>query len=433
MRFFLGSIFLSFFFCFNSFGQNELWSLERCIKHLELNNLELKISSLQFDKTKIINDNSKYNYFPILNGNANHGYNWGQSIDPFTNKFATNQVRTNSFNIASNLLLFTGLQRYNLRRVLNSDYLMEFYNLEIAKRNLKINLTAFYLQALLNFKSLELFKNQLVVLEKQRERVKSFVSYGKLTEFDLLEIENQIHIEKMHITKKESDFNLSIIDLNEILNLPLETKLKIDTAFTDVVTVNNFEIDNLAELKYKEEEYKKAIFILKQFKGKIYPSLSMISVVGTGYSGNNKELINGQMVTKHFNTQLNDNFYQSLGFNLSIPLFNKLSMHKDVQLAEIDIEKRKFEIENVQQELKSKILKIQEEIKVLEMSQNQLNSSLEMFTKSFNITSSKYELGVINIYNYLDSKAKLEQLEIELVQNKFETIFKRKILSFYTE
>jgi outer membrane protein len=427
--FFLASYFFSTF----SFCQNEVWTLDKCLDHLLQNNLDLKITTFSIDKAETNKSFSNSIYLPSINGNANHGYNWGQSIDPFTNKFATNQVRTNSFYLSSSVVLFSGLQRYNLQKISQSEYLNEYFNLEVQKRNLKINFTALYLQTLLNQKSLELAKKQVLLLEKQRERIQEFVEFKKMTQYDLLEIEAQLSVEQSSLFKKECDYKISLLDVYQTLHLAPEIELKIDTSLVSSIEFTNIQINDLAEIKAKEEEYKSAMLFMYQLRGKLFPSISLFSSVGTGYSGNNKELINGQMVSKQFSQQLNDNFYQSLGVNLSIPLFNKLNTRKDLQLAKIEIEKSKLIIENTKLQLTLMIEKLKNEITMSEMNQIQLEKSLQVLKKSFEVATTKFELGVINIYNYLDAKTKLVQVENELIQSKYEVVFKKKILSLYID
>ena len=55
---------------------------------------------------------------PYLNGNLSHGYNFGRTIDPFTNQFVeSSAIRSNSFGLSTGMVLFNGFQNHlNLRR-----------------------------------------------------------------------------------------------------------------------------------------------------------------------------------------------------------------------------------------------------------------------------------------------------------------------------
>ncbi|MBK9627660.1 MAG: hypothetical protein IPO56_08130 [Flavobacteriales bacterium] len=56
---------------------------------------------------------AQWGFLPNLNAAATHGYNWGQTIDRYTNTFATDRVRTNNFYLGSDWMLFGGLSQQN--------------------------------------------------------------------------------------------------------------------------------------------------------------------------------------------------------------------------------------------------------------------------------------------------------------------------------
>lgn len=57
--------------------------------------------------------------------------------------------------------------------------------------------------------------------------------------------------------------------------------------------------------------------------------------------------------------------------------------------------------------------------------------SLEAAREAFRYEEEKSAAGRSTIFDYNDAKTRMEQSESELVQAKFEFIFRRKILDFY--
>ncbi len=97
--------------CANS--QEKIWNLEDCISHALENNIQVQQNELNKEISKQNYIASKYNTLPNLNGSASHTYNFGQTIDPFTNSFATTQVRSNNFFLSSSMTLFDGFRNIN--------------------------------------------------------------------------------------------------------------------------------------------------------------------------------------------------------------------------------------------------------------------------------------------------------------------------------
>src|ERR1051325_11365312 len=99
--------YLLIFSCvFVSVSAQNNWELKACIDYAVKHNLQLKQSEIN---TQINHNNytqTKAAILPSLNLGASHTYNFGKTIDRFTNTFANQQVLSQNFYIASNVVLF---------------------------------------------------------------------------------------------------------------------------------------------------------------------------------------------------------------------------------------------------------------------------------------------------------------------------------------
>ena len=91
-------------------------TLEACIDYALKNNIQIKQSELTTEISQITLTQSQANLLPELNANASHSYNYGRTIDRFTNEFATQQVLSQNFALNSDVTLFGGLQSINTIR-----------------------------------------------------------------------------------------------------------------------------------------------------------------------------------------------------------------------------------------------------------------------------------------------------------------------------
>ena len=70
-----------------------------------------------FDKGEVATLAAKGAFLPNLNASSSFGVNIGQTIDPFTNQFATDAIQSSNVGLSSGLTLFNGFQNHlNLRR-----------------------------------------------------------------------------------------------------------------------------------------------------------------------------------------------------------------------------------------------------------------------------------------------------------------------------
>src|SRR5665647_92643 len=86
----------------------KVWSLEDCINYALANNIQIKQQRLSLKLQEYSLLQSKTQFLPSLNGNVYHGYNFGKTVDRYTNSFANTQVQSDNFGISSQMTLFNG-------------------------------------------------------------------------------------------------------------------------------------------------------------------------------------------------------------------------------------------------------------------------------------------------------------------------------------
>ena len=349
----------------SQFSLDSVWNIDKCITYALKNNLDLKMTHLNLVQSEVTNNQSKYSYLPTLNAGATHGYNWGQSIDPFTNQFATDRVRSNSLYMSSNATLFSGLRNYYTTQKTQSEYLVQKYTEKIQQRDVKIDVSGLFLQSLMNLKTIEIVKEQIGYSLEQTDRIKILVEQKHKTNYDLLEVESQLGLDSLALIKAQNDYKLSVLRLKQFLNIKTEANLEIDTSFT-----NNDKENFVAEIDYTQLEENLLIQQqqrvqeqnIKIAQSGRYPTLSLSGSIGSGYSGNNKELVGTEFLPKPFNIQVEENFYQTATLSLNIPIFNGNQVNSQIQLANIELDKSRVQQEKTLLEIENKIEQLKIEI-----------------------------------------------------------------------
>src|SRR5690606_29759501 len=126
----------------------QVLTLEECIDHAMLNNLQLKQVDLNVDRARYNKDRALADFFPSVNGGASYGFNFGRRIDPFTNTFATDQVESSNLFINASLTLFSGLTKINLHKQSKYAWLASQEDVNGAENDLRLNITTAYLNVL---------------------------------------------------------------------------------------------------------------------------------------------------------------------------------------------------------------------------------------------------------------------------------------------
>ena len=163
-------------------------------------------------------DEAKAAFLPNLNGNASHGYNWGQTIDPFTNQFATSRIRSNSLGIGSGITLFGGMANHLRLDQAEERRVGAEHDLQTAPRttwpcrwpppssSLMFAEDAFEIAAL-----------NVRTTETQVTRIRAFVDAGAAPESDLLDLQAQLASDQSSEISAEGDVALAKLQLAQTM------------------------------------------------------------------------------------------------------------------------------------------------------------------------------------------------------------------------
>ena len=134
---------------------------------------------------------------------------------------------------------------------------------------------------------------------------------------------------------------------------------------------------------------------------------------------------------KAWDDQLDDNFNKSLGLSLNVPIFNGLSARKSVERAKLNAESAALELENAKLRLRQNIETAHTEAIAALKRYNAAEKSVNSLKLSFDYTQKRFDVGAVNSFDFNNEKNRLSNAESELLQAKYEYIFRTKVLDFY--
>jgi outer membrane protein len=458
-----------------SLKAQEVWTIEKCVEYALSNNIQVKQQLLQVKNQEAMLLQDKLGMLPSLNAGATHGYNFGQTVDRYTNTFATDRVQTDNFYLGSSVTLFEGFQKLNQVKQRKVDLEATQYDKDKFMDDITLLIATGYLQILYYKEVVKTAENQLSATELQAERLKKLVDAGALAQGDYYTIEAQRALENSQVVSARNNLGISYLTLVQMLDLPSTEGFEIETPDLELglqpelnltpEQIYGFALETQPSIKSAEAKVKSSEFGLSLAQGGQSPSLVLQGSIGSGYSGAAKELTSytpyipdvtktqpaafipdatgqpqqyvwalaGTSVydTKSFNNQFNDNFNKSVSLNLSVPIFNGWSIRTNISRAKINVENTKYNLELSKLELRKTIQQAYADAKAAlnnyEASITGVNSARE----SFRYAEQKFEVGAMNSVDYNNSKKDLEKAESDQIQAKYEFIFKSTVLDFY--
>lgn len=409
----------------------EKWSLEKCISYADSANLNLQKKNIDLLIAEINQKQVKMNVLPTLNMAGTHGFNWGQSIDPFTNEFATDRVQTNNFYAGSTWDIFSGLQNYYLKQESDLTYKATTQEIEIAQRNLKIDITAAYMQVVLNHYLIEAAKKQVDYALESENLAKERLGHGYVTRYDYLAMSSQLTLDSMALVKAENDKEYSLLLLKQLLNVDEELSIEVSDISTlekDEVVLNEWELSSSTEFELARTQKDLQTYRLKKAKASLLPTVSINGSIGSGYSGNNKEMVGNEFLPKPFNVQMQENFYQSSVLTLNVPIFSKGRVRTQIKIAEAKLARTEIDQELMFQELQNQLERLRNEIKNVKVNTKALKRALVITTERFDAATQQYNAGDMNVQNYLDLRNTLFKTQADYYTSLITLRFKEKMI-----
>jgi outer membrane protein len=431
-----------------SFSQQKEWSLQDCIIHALENNLQVKQQGIQTQYQKNALELAKLRLLPAINGSASHNYSFGRALDQTTYEYTDNeQILSDNFYISSNLTLFNGLQNFNGIKRSRYDLLASQEDLNSTRDNIALTVALYYLQILLNEEIVSATESQVQTTLGQIEKTQKLVEAGSVARGNLLQIEAQAAQEELQLINIRNLLETSILNLTQLLELPspegfniIVPEIPLDTATS--VTGNIGDIYEAAigirpEVKSSEYRLYASEYDLRIAKGGRSPRLSLSNSFSTGYSDIRKKLLSidpltGPVYGKYsFADQINDNINYGIGFSLSIPILNGWQVNTNVSNARLGVENNRYALEGTKKQL----------YKNIQQAYADANAALKRYAaslkavvyteESLRYTEQKFNVGMVTPVDYNAAKTQLLNAQSDMVQAKYEFIFKTKVLDFY--
>lgn len=417
--------------------------------------------SQQIAKNNVVE--SKANLLPSINAFASHTYNYGLTINPFTNTFANQEVTADDFALSGSLTIFGGFQNINTVKQNQLNYKASQLDLQYSKNNIALSIAQGYLQILLDKELLTVANNQQSISAQEVDRTKKLVDAGSLAKSNLLDIESQEANDEVGTINAQNQLDLAMLSLAQLLDLDSAQMLTIIAPEISVPENNNLDEPEKvftkalttqpdvmsAQTRWESSERTEAIS-----RGGLMPKLTLTGSIGTGFSTANTEVV-GQNVTYDtipttiptvgvlypnysyttrmvpYGKQLNNNRNESFGFRLTIPIFNGLQSNIAYQNAKLNAQNAYYSYQLSELNLRKTIQQAYADALAALKNYHAVEKSVVALKESFNYTQSKFDLGMSTSLDYNTAKTNLAKAESSLLQAKYNYVFKAKVLDFY--
>ena len=176
-----------------------------------------------------------------------------------------------------------------------------------------------------------------------------------------------------------------------------------------------------------------ALLGIKKTEGARWPRLNLTGNLNTDFATSTREA-EGSGVNPYkvpFFEQLWNNVGSGVGLCLSIPIYSNRQIKSSIEQAKVNALTAKLNEQNTKNQLRKSIEQtytdLRNSMKKYEATKEQVISS----GVSYKNTETKYNLGLVTAIDFLVEKNNYFQAQSNLIQAKYDYVFKTKILDFY--
>lgn len=440
-------VIVTFLVGFSSLAQSKKWTLRECINHAIINNISVKQSELDLQNSQIAKKDAIGNFMPGISASASHSWNIGLNQNITTGLLQNQTTQFTSVGLSANVDIFRGLQNVNQLRKSNLSLIASQYQLTKMQEDIALNVANAYLQILFNKENLKVQKEQKSLSEKQLARTTQLVEAGNVPKGDLLDVQATLASNNQKVIAAENAVLLSKLSLAQLLQL--DDFKNFDISEEDVPSMLSTILNEsseaiIAKAKASRTELKIAQTNIELAKKDIQIARAAYLPSLTGFysyttrASNSKRVSgvdsSGNIITANalpIFDQFDTNKGQNFGLQLTVPIFNGFATRNNVERTKVAFERSKLNFNQQELDLERNVFTAYTDTKAAKESFEAATASLASRKLAFEYAKERYEIGLMNVFDFNQSQTALANAESEVVRTKYDYIFRIKILEFY--
>ncbi|GAB3047175.1 TolC family protein [Spirosoma pulveris] len=407
------------------------WTLADCLAFAQTNNIQLQQANLIQDKQVLAFQRARNQALPTLDARVRSAGNWGFLIDPSTNVLSNQFNLGNQASLTLNLDLFNGFANANRLKLSRQEISTANYAYQIRRNAISLEVMDSFLEVLVAGEQLRNAKQRSAYLAKQHQKVKAQVSKGVLSKRDILTLQSLIATEDLTGVYAEVSLEKARFNLMKVMGLPLTEAISVDTirlpdywlpAERTLDEVMDASLTSLPELKAAESMVQSTDHAWQIERASFKPVLAFTAQLATRTSNYKPE---------GFSSQLRDNLNQQVGFSFYMPIFNRFLMKNTDQRAKLDIRFSQLAYQQVDRDLRDNVMQAFLACKGAARKLKALQIQYDAISEEYRYAVKMLELGGIDAVGYSETRSRLIAAQSELLQTKYDSFFKDKVLDFY--
>ncbi|GAC1384587.1 MAG: TolC family protein [Ginsengibacter sp.] len=454
----------------------EKWSLQRCVHYAMDSNISVRQNQLQARIADINYQQSKLSIYPSANFSNNDGYRFGKSQNPSTGILENQNFLSVGFSFQTSAEIFNFYSKRNIILANEWSALAAKANTDKLKNDIALTVANSYLQVLLAKEQEFIAGIQVQQSLFQFNTVTKQVNAGALPPLNALELESQLARDSANLIAARGNVAQAKYALKAYMSLDAAVPFEVEEPSADKIPIENIAdlqpemvyvlaLANLPQQRANMFNLKAAQRNADAVRSALYPTLSAYGTLGSNYgyfktpvyqqvvtgysssgllvkdnSGNTLDVqrpivINGSktgyFTADAFGKQINNNFGQSIGINISVPIFNGGTARANYEKSKISILNYQLQSDLDNQTIKQNIYQAYNSALVALEKFNSSKKAVETAQRSYDYSLKRFNVGMLSTFELTTNQNNLYTSKLQFAVNQFDYVFKMKVLEFY--
>jgi outer membrane protein len=418
-------------------GKTINWNLVKCIDYAKQNNIPintLRLSALTSQQQYLL---AKAARLPNLSGTASQNFqhynNSAATVDAngnITGTAGSTFTASGNYSLSSQVTLYNGNLINNT--ILQANTSVQAANLTIVQQenNITLQITQAYLTILLDKENIGSDSDLVKTAQAQVKLEQQKYNVGAVAKYALIQLQAQQATDQYNLINEKNTEQGDLLTLKQFLLLP--TGVDFDIIKPDTIApidsvavfhdVEQNALTNFPDVKIGELGVNVARYGVDIARAGYKPFLTAGASLNTDYVTGQGSILPGQ---------LNNNFNQQIGLNLTIPIFTKRVVKTQVEEAKINVQQAGLNLTNSRVTLSQTVERAYLNLK---NAKSQYEAALEGYNfnkEGYRIASEQLKIGAINTVDFLVQKNLFIQAQLAFIQAKYNELLTLKIYDFY--
>ena len=415
------------------------WNLQACIDYALQQNITIKKNRLNAASARVDVKTAKAVLFPSLSASVSQCIVNRPNSETNTiiagDNITSSQSKTSyngSYGIDANWTLYNGGKNLNTIKQQQLNNRIAELNVTESENSVEENIAQTYIQILYATEAVKVCESTLKVSQAECDRAKQLLEAGSIAKSDLAQLEAQVSTDKYQLVAAQATLQDYRLQLKQLLELDGEQEMELY-----IPALNDENV--LSPLPDKTDVYRSALIFRPEIEaGKLnvqasdlnikiarsgyLPTLSLTAGIGTSHA-------NGSDFT--FSEQIKQNWNNSLGFTISVPIFSNRQTKSAVEKAKIQKQTSELDLLDEQKTLYKTIESLWLDANNAQQRYAAAVEKLKSNRTSYELIQEQFNVGMKNTVELLTEKNNLLSAQQEMLQAKYMAILNMQLLKFY--